>query len=188
VELAGENGLTVNMAEYETAKQKHSEESHTASAGAFKGGLADTSDQTAYLHTATHLLLAGLKKLLGDGTEQRGSNITPERLRFDFNCDHKLTEDEILFLQNFVNDAIKKSIPVVVKEMSLNDAMKDGATGIFAHKYGDIVKAYKMGDVSYEICGGPHAKNTGDLVNFKILKEESSSAGIRRIKAVVGQK
>jgi alanyl-tRNA synthetase len=185
VELAKEKGLTVSMDEYETAKQKHSEESHTASAGTFKGGLADTSENTACLHTATHLLLSGLKKLLGEETEQRGSNITPERLRFDFNCDHKLTETEIKFLEDFVNDAIAQKIPVVCKEMTLDKAKQDGATGIFAHKYGDLVKAYKIGEVSYEICGGPHAANTGDLGHFKILKEESSSAGIRRIKAVV---
>ena len=190
VEMAAERGLTVNTDEYEAAKQKHSEESHTASAGAFRGGLADTSDRTAYLHTATHLLLAGLKKLLGEDTEQKGSNITPERLRFDFNCDHKLTADEIAFLENFVNDAIERKLPAECLEMSLDDAKKFGAAGIFAHKYGQVVKVFPIGKkgeyISCEICGGPHAKNTADLVHFKIMKEESSSAGIRRIKAVIG--
>jgi len=184
-ELATEHGLTVNMEEFEIAKTKHSELSHTASAGTFKGGLADTSEETAYLHTATHLLLAGLKKLLGKGVVQKGSNITPERLRFDFNCDHKLTADEIVFLENFVNDAIQKQIPVTYKEMSLTEAREIGAEGSFANKYGERVKVYSIGDVSTEICGGPHASNTGDLVSFKIKKEESSSAGIRRIKAVI---
>ncbi|MCQ2381887.1 MAG: alanine--tRNA ligase [Clostridia bacterium] len=184
-ELASENGLTINMDEFEVAKNKHSELSHTASAGMFKGGLADTSAETAYLHTATHLLLAGLKKLLGKSVAQKGSNITPERLRFDFNCDHKLTTDEISFLEKFVNDAIQRKIPVTCQEMPLKDAQALGAEGSFANKYGERVKVYTMGDVSMEICGGPHAQNTGDLVSFKIIKEESSSAGVRRIKAVI---
>ncbi len=184
-ELAAEHGLTINMEEFEVAKNKHSELSHTASAGTFKGGLADTSEETAYLHTATHLLLAGLKKLLGKEVRQKGSNITPERLRFDFNCDHKLTPDEISFLEKFVNEAIQCKIPVTMQEMSLKEAQALGAEGSFANKYGERVKVYTMGDVSCEICGGPHAQNTGDLVSFKIVKEESSSAGVRRIKAVI---
>lgn len=184
-ELAAENGLTINMDEFEVAKNKHSELSHTASAGMFKGGLADTSEETAYLHTATHLLLAGLKKLLGKGVVQKGSNITPERLRFDFNCDHKLSADEISFLEKFVNEVIQRKIPVTVKEMPLKVAQELGAEGSFANKYGEMVKVYSIGDVSMEICGGPHAKNTADLISFKIIKEESSSAGIRRIKAVI---
>ena len=184
-ELANEHGLTVNLEEFEMAKNKHSELSHTASAGMFKGGLADTSEETAHLHTATHLLLAGLKKLLGDTVHQKGSNITPERLRFDFNCDHKLTSDEIAFLEKFVNGAIQRKIPVTMQEMSLKEAQTLGAEGSFANKYGEMVKVYTIGDVSREICGGPHAQNTADLVSFKILKEESSSAGVRRIKAVI---
>ncbi len=184
-ELATEQGLKIDMDEFEHAKQKHSELSHTASVGTFKGGLADTSTETACLHTATHLLLAGLKKLLGPNVVQKGSNITPERLRFDFNCDHKLTTEEIAFLENFVNDAIKRKIPVTVKEMSITEARAEGAEGSFANKYGAVVKVYTIGDVSKEICGGPHASNTGDLLSFKIIKEESSSAGIRRIKAVI---
>lgn len=184
-ELAAEHGLTINMEEFEVAKNKHSELSHTASAGTFKGGLADTSEETACLHTATHLLLAGLKKLLGNEVRQKGSNITPERLRFDFNCDHKLTSDEIAFLEKFVNDAIQRKLPVTMQEMSLKEAQTLGAEGSFANKYGERVKVYTIGDVSMEICGGPHAHNTADLVSFKIVKEESSSAGIRRIKAVI---
>ena len=184
-ELAAENGLTINMDEFDVAKNKHSELSHTASAGTFKGGLADTSEETACLHTATHLLLAGLKKLLGKEVRQKGSNITPERLRFDFNCDHKLTPEEIDFLEKFVNDAIQRKIPVTMKEMSLKEAQDLGAEGSFANKYGEMVKVYTIGDVSMEICGGPHAQNTADLISFKILKEESSSAGVRRIKAVI---
>ena len=184
-ELASEQGLTINMEEFEIAKNKHSELSHTASAGTFKGGLADTSEETAYLHTATHLLLAGLKKLLGKEVRQKGSNITPERLRFDFNCDHKLTPDEIAFLEKFVNEAIQRKLPVTMQEMSLKQAQDLGAEGSFANKYGECVKVYSIGDVSMEICGGPHAKNTADLVSFKIIKEESSSSGIRRIKAVI---
>ena len=184
-ELAAENGLTINMDEFDVAKNKHSELSHTASAGTFKGGLADTSEETACLHTATHLLLAGLKKLLGSEVRQKGSNITPERLRFDFNCDHKLTPEEITFLEKFVNDAIQRKIPVTMKEMSLKEAQTLGAEGSFANKYGEMVKVYTIGDVSMEICGGPHAQNTADLISFKIVKEESSSAGVRRIKAVI---
>ncbi len=184
-ELATENGLTINMEEFEIAKNKHSELSHTASAGMFKGGLADTSEETAHLHTATHLLLAGLKKLLGNTVHQKGSNITPERLRFDFNCDHKLTPDEIAFLEKFVNEAIQRKLPVTMQEMSLKEAQAIGAEGSFANKYGEMVKVYTIGDVSKEICGGPHAKNTADLISFKIVKEESSSAGVRRIKAVI---
>lgn len=184
-ELATEQGLTIAMDEFEAARQKHSELSHTASAGTFKGGLADTSQQTACLHTATHLLLAGLKKLLGKEVVQKGSNITPERLRFDFNCDHKLTPEEIAFLEKFVNDAIARKLPVTMREMPIAEARALGAEGSFANKYGDVVKVYTMGDVSIEICGGPHAQNTADLGHFKITKEESSSAGIRRIKAVI---
>lgn len=184
-ELAAEHDLTINMEEFEIAKNKHSELSHTASAGTFKGGLADTSEETAFLHTATHLLLAGLKKLLGKDVRQKGSNITPERLRFDFNCDHKLTPEEISFLDKFVNDAIQRKLPVTMKEMSLQEAQTLGAEGSFANKYGERVKVYTIGDVSMEICGGPHAQNTADLVSFKIVKEESSSAGVRRIKAVI---
>lgn len=184
-ELAGERGYEVDEEGYKKAFEEHQEKSRTASAGTFKGGLADTSMASAHLHTATHLLMAGLRKMFGNGVMQKGSNITPERMRLDFNVDHKLTPEEIKNLEDFVNDAIKKAIPVTYEEMSIDDAKKSGAVGVFESKYGDVVKVYTIGDVSKEICGGPHAKNTADLHHFKIVKEESSSAGIRRIKAIL---
>jgi alanyl-tRNA synthetase len=188
-ELAAEAGISVNMKEYEEARRRHSEQSHTASAGMFKGGLSDISEDTANLHTATHLLLAGLKKLLGPNVRQKGSNITPERLRFDFNCDRKLNVEELKFLEDFVNKSIQKKLPVICRQMSLNEAKRAGAEGVFLNRYGDTVKVYTVGHggdrVSCEICGGPHAENTADLGYFKIVKEESSGVGIRRIKAVL---
>ena len=184
-ELASERGYEVDEEGYKKAFEEHQEKSRTASAGTFKGGLADTSMASAHLHTATHLLMAGLRKMFGNGVMQKGSNITPERMRLDFNVDHKLTPEEIKNLEDFVNDAIKKAIPVTYEEMSIADAKKSGAVGVFESKYGDVVKVYTIGDVSKEICGGPHAKNTADLHHFKIVKEESSSAGIRRIKAIL---
>lgn len=184
-ELASERGYEVDEEGYKKAFEEHQEKSRTASAGTFKGGLADTSMASAHLHTATHLLMAGLRKMFGNGVMQKGSNITPERMRLDFNVDHKLTPEEIKNLEDFVNDAIKKAIPVTYEEMSIDDAKKSGAVGVFESKYGDVVKVYTIGDVSKEICGGPHAKNTADLHHFKIVKEESSSAGIRRIKAIL---
>lgn len=184
-ELASERGYEVDEEGYKKAFEEHQEKSRTASAGTFKGGLADTSMASAHLHTATHLLMAGLRKMFGNGVMQKGSNITPERMRLDFNVDHKLTPEEIKNLEDFVNDAIKKAIPVTYEEMSIDDAKKSGAVGVFESKYGNVVKVYTIGDVSKEICGGPHAKNTADLHHFKIVKEESSSAGIRRIKAIL---
>ena len=184
-ELASERGYEVDEEGYKKAFEEHQEKSRTASAGTFKGGLADTSMASAHLHTATHLLMAGLRKMFGNGVMQKGSNITPERMRLDFNVDHKLTPEEIKNLEDFVNGAIKKAIPVTYEEMSIDDAKKSGAVGVFESKYGDVVKVYTIGDVSKEICGGPHAKNTADLHHFKIVKEESSSAGIRRIKAIL---
>ena len=161
------------------------EKSLQASVGQFKGGLADSSKQSAYLHTATHLLLAGLQKKYGFDVKQRGSNITPERLRFDFNLDHKMSKEELDEIENFVNDAIAKSIPVICEIMTLEEAKNSGAEGIFASKYGQEVKVYTIGEISKEICGWPHADNTSDLHHFKIIKEESSSSGIRRIKAIL---
>ena len=184
-EIAKEKGYAVDRAGYEEAYKAHQEESRTASAGSFKGGLADSSYENAKLHTATHIMLAGLKKMFGNDVIQKGSNITPERLRFDFNLDHKMTEDEIKTLENFVNTAIERKIDVTWEEMTIEDARKAGAHGIFDTKYGEKVKVYTIGDVDKQICGGPHAKNTGDLHHFKIVKEESSSSGIRRIKAIL---
>lgn len=184
-ELANEIGYGVDEEGYKKAFLEHQEKSRTASAGTFKGGLADTSTASAHLHTATHLLMAGLRKKYGDFVMQKGSNITPERMRLDFNIDHKLSAEEIKWLEDFVNDAISKKIPVTVEEMTLDEAKNSGAVGVFESKYGEKVKVYTIGDVSKEICGGPHAKNTKDLHHFKIVKEESSSAGVRRIKAIL---
>lgn len=184
-ELAKEAGLSINMQEYEDAKAKHAALSTTASAGAFKGGLADTTNATAQLHTATHLLLAILREIYGEKVFQKGSNITPERLRFDFNIDHKLDAAEITEIEKRVNACIKQNLKIKVQETNLESAKKLGAVGSFADKYGELVKVYSIGNVSCEICGGPHAENTGELGTFKIIKEESVSAGIRRIKAVL---
>ena len=184
-ELAEERGYTVDRAEFDEKFKEHQEKSRVASAGVFKGGLADDSKQSARLHTATHLLLAGLQKMFGKQVVQKGSNITPERLRFDFNLDHKMTKEELDEVEQFVNDAIKRAIPVKCEIMSLDEAKKQGAHGTFIDKYGQEVKVYTIGDVSKEICGGPHAENTSELHHFKIIKEESSSSGIRRIKAIL---
>ncbi len=184
-ELAKERGYQVDEKGFAEKFEEHQEKSRQASAGQFKGGLADNSKQSAYLHTATHLMLAGLRKMFGEGVYQRGSNITPERLRFDFNLDHKMTEEELKTLEDFVNNAISRAIPVTMEVMSVDKAKESGALGIFTNKYGDEVKVYTIGDVSKEICGGPHAENTKDLHHFKIIKEESSSSGIRRIKAIL---
>ena len=184
-ELAHEKGLKVDEEGYNLAFKNHQEKSKANNDKVFKGGLADTSEQTTRLHTAVHLLQAALRKIISPDIYQRGSNITSERLRFDFNCDHKLTDEEKKKIEDFVNDAISKNIPVECREMSLDEARKEGALGIFDNKYGDKVKVYFIGDISKEICGGPHAKNTGELKHFKIVKEESSSAGVRRIKAVI---
>lgn len=183
-ELALEKGYKVDEEGFKTLFKEHQEKSRAVSAGMFKGGLAGDGEKMQNYHTATHLLLAGLRKL-NPQTIQRGSNITDERMRFDFNFDHKLTPDEIAFLQNFVNDAIKKDIPVQCEEMTLQQAKQSGALGIFENKYGEKVKVYTIGDISKEICGGPHATSTGKLGKFRIVKEEASSAGVRRIKAVL---
>ena len=171
---------------FKAAYAKHQELSRAGAEQKFKGGLADHSEETAKLHTATHLLHAALRKVLGTHVEQRGSNITAERLRFDFSHPDKMTPEQIAEVQALVNEAIERKLPVVCEEMSVDAARQAGAMGLFGNKYGEVVKVYTMGDVSKEICGGPHAQNTGDLVRFKILKEESSSRGVRRIKAVIG--
>lgn len=184
-ELAEQRGYTVDKNEFDEKFKEHQEKSRVASAGVFKGGLADQSKQSARLHTATHLLLAGLQKMFGKQVVQKGSNITPERLRFDFNLDHKMTKEELAQLEDFVNDAIKRELDVTCQIMTLEQAKAEGAHGTFSNKYGEEVKVYTIGDVSKEICGGPHAENTRELHHFKILKEESSSSGIRRIKAII---
>lgn len=184
-EMAKERGYAVDMAGYNEAFTAHQELSRTASAGAFKGGLADSSYENVKLHTATHIMLAGLKVMFGKEVIQKGSNITPERLRFDFNLDHKMTPEEIAELENFVNKAIERKLDVTCEELTLEEAKAQGAHGVFDAKYGEKVKVYTIGDVDKQICGGPHVKNTEELHHFKIVKEESSSSGIRRIKAIL---
>lgn len=185
VELAKEKGFTVDMEGYKQAEEKHKQASKAGAEQKFAGGLADNQEATTNLHTAAHLMLAGLRKLFGENTNQRGSNITAERLRFDFNLDRKMEADEIKKVEDYVNEAIQNKVPVVMEEMPIEKAREIGATGIFDNKYGDVVKVYMIGEYSKEICGGPHAKNTGDLGTFKIVKEQSSSSGVRRIKAIL---
>ena len=187
IEMAKEQGFEVDVDGFQSAYAKHQELSRAGAEQKFKGGLADHSEETAKLHSATHLLHAALRKVLGTHVEQRGSNITAERLRFDFSHPDKMTPEQIQEVAALVNDAIARKLPVICEEMSVDEARAAGAMGLFGNKYGEVVKVYTMGDVSKEICGGPHANNTGDLVAFKILKEESSSRGVRRIKAVIGE-
>ncbi len=186
MELADERGIKVDIINFEQRFKEHQEKSRQGAEGKFKGGLADASIQTARLHTATHLLNGALRKVLGDGIYQRGSNITEERLRFDFSFDRKLTADELNEVSRIVNEAINKCIDVIGEEMILDEARETGAIGIFDNKYGDRVKVYTIPGYSIEICGGPHASNTIELGKFIILKEGASSAGVRRIKAKIG--
>ena len=184
-ELAIEKGLTVDKKGFDEAFRHHQEISK-AQASSAKGGLTDRNEATIKYHTATHVMLAGLRKMFGDKTEQKGSNITEERLRFDFNCDHKMTDEELQTLENFVNDVIAKKIPVVKSELPYNQAISEGAYGVFNPTSDDeLVTIYTIDGVDKQICGGPHVENTGDLGTFKIKKEESSSSGVRRIKAVL---
>lgn len=185
-EICKEKGFGVDIEGYHNAFAEHQKKSQAGAEQKFKGGLADSGEQTTYLHTATHLMLAGLKKVLGrDDIEQKGSNITAERLRFDFNFERPLTEEEKKDVEKFVNDAIARDIPVVCEEMPIEKAREINAVGVFGSRYGEVVKVYTIGDVDCQICGGPHAERTGQLGEFKIVKEQSSSAGIRRIKAVI---
>ena len=184
-ELAKENGMTVDMKEFDELFKAHQEKSRLGSEQKFKGGLAEQNDTTIAYHTATHLLNAALKVVLGPETHQRGSNITTERMRFDFNCDHKLTDEEKQKTEDLVNEWIKEALPVTVEEMSKEEAVKSGAECMFIEKYPDIVTVYSIGNVSKELCGGPHVKNTSEIGKFKIKKEEASSAGVRRIKAII---
>jgi len=184
-ELAQENGLKVDIEGYEKAFKKHQEQSRAGAKEKFAGGLADHSEQTTKLHTATHLLHQALRNVLGDHVEQKGSNITVERLRFDFTHPEKVTKEQLDEIEAIVNEQISKGHNVSCEEMSVDDAKKAGAIGLFESKYGDTVKVYSVGDFSKEICGGPHVENTKDLGSFKIKKEQSSSAGVRRIKAIV---
>ena len=185
-ELAKENGFTLDKEGYDAAYKKHQEQSQAGAEQKFKGGLAEQNEVTARLHTATHLLNAALKAVLNDNNiNQRGSNITVERLRFDFNFDRKVTPEELKAVEDWVNEAINANVEITMEEMTVEEAKNAGAVGVFTNKYGDRVKVYTMGKYSKEICGGPHAKTTGELKKFKIKKEEASSAGVRRIKAVL---
>lgn len=184
-ELAREKDLTIDMIEYERLFKEHQELSRQGAAQKFKGGLADNTAETTALHTATHILHKALQIVLGEHALQRGCNITKERLRFDFNHPQKMTKEEIQKVEELVNSIIKKALPVACEEMSIEQAKESNATGLFSEKYGSIVKVYSIGDFSKEICGGPHVENSSELGRFKIIKEESASAGVRRIKAVL---
>ena len=184
-ELAKENEFGIDIKEFNRLFEIHQQKSRAGSEQKFKGGLAEQNKETIAYHTATHLLNAALKKVLGSDTHQKGSNITTERMRFDFNCDHKLTDEEKAKIEEVVNDWIKAGLDVKCEEMKKEDAVKSGAECMFIEKYPDIVTVYTIGDVSKELCGGPHVKNTSELGKFKIKKEEASSSGIRRIKAVL---
>ena len=186
-EMAAEKGINVDVDGFNERFKKHQEASHAGAEQRFKGGLQDHSEQTTRLHTATHLLHAALRKVLGPEVAQKGSNITPERLRFDFSFGRKMTDEEKAEVERLVNEYIQAAVPITCEEMTVAEAKAQGAIGLFESKYGERVKVYTMGEFSKEICGGPHASNTGDLKSFKIKKEEASSAGVRRIKAVIGE-
>lgn len=184
-DLAQEKGYKIDLTEFDKLFKEHQEKSRLGSEQKFKGGLAEQNEITTAYHTATHLLHQALRNVLGDHVKQSGSNITTERLRFDFSHPEKMTPEQIKQVENIVNEQIKRDLNVVSEEMPLEEAKKSGAIGLFENKYGDTVKVYTIGDFSKEICGGPHVKHTGELGHFKIKKEESSSAGIRRIKAIL---
>ena len=184
-ELAEEAGLKIDMEEFNELFKKHQDLSRAGSEAKFKGGLADHSEQTTAYHTATHLLHKALRIVLGENATQKGSNITAERLRFDFANPCKVTPEQLKEVEDIVNEQIKRDLPVTCEEMTLEEAKASGATGLFANKYGEKVKVYTIGDFSKEICGGPHVERTGGMGHFKILKEEGVAAGIRRIKAVL---
>ena len=185
LELAKEKGLNVDLDGFNTKFKEHQELSRTASQGKFKGGLAGDSEIETRYHTATHLLNAALKITVSPDIHQMGSNITTERMRFDFNCDHKLTPEELKATEDLVNKWIEEDLPVHKEEMTKEEALNSGAECRFIEKYPDIVTVYFVGDVSKELCGGPHVSHTGEIGHFKIKKEEASSAGVRRIKAVI---
>ena len=185
IEVASENNMTVDIDGFNEKFKEHQEKSRAGSTAKFKGGLASDSIMNTKYHTATHLLNAALKVVVNPDVHQMGSNITEERLRFDFNCDHKLTDEEKSKVEELVNKWIKEEIPVTKEEMNKEDAIKSGAECMFIEKYPDIVTVYSIGDVSKELCGGPHVENTSVLGEFKIKKEEASSAGVRRIKAIL---
>ncbi len=184
-EIASENSFKVDLETFDKLFKEHQEKSRLGSEQKFKGGLADQTEETIAYHTATHLLHKALQIVLGEHATQKGSNITQERLRFDFAHPQKVTKEELEEVEKIVNEQIQKDLPVTCEEMSYDEAKKSGAMGLFENKYGDKVKVYTIGDFSKEICGGPHVTNTGLLGTFKIKKEEASSAGVRRIKAIL---
>ena len=184
-DLAREQGFEIDNSEFEKLFKEHQEKSRMGSEQKFKGGLAEQNEKTIAYHTATHLLHKALQIVLGEHATQKGSNITTERLRFDFSHPEKMTKEQLQQVEDIVNEQIKRDLPVTCEEMTLEEAKGSGAMGLFENKYGDKVKVYTIGDFSKEICGGPHVSHTGELGHFKIKKEESSSAGVRRIKAVL---
>jgi alanyl-tRNA synthetase len=186
-ELAAEHGLGVDLEGYQAAYKKHQEESRGGAEAVFRGGLADNSEMTRRLHTATHLLHQALRQVLGTHVQQKGSNITPERLRFDFTHPAPMTDEELKRVQAIVNEQIKADLPVSFQTMTLEQARASGAIALFGEKYGEMVKVYSIGAFSREVCGGPHVEHTGELGRFVIQKEQSSSAGVRRIRAVLEQ-
>jgi alanyl-tRNA synthetase len=185
-ELASEHNLQVDRGGFDEAFREHQERSKMDTKQSFKGGLADQSEQTTRLHTATHLLHQALREVLGDHVAQKGSNITPERLRFDFSHPEKMSKEQIREVERIVNEKIQEDLPVSYDTMTLEKARENGAVALFGDKYDEVVKVYSIGNFSKEVCGGPHVDHTGELGGFKILKEQSSSQGVRRIKAVVG--
>jgi alanyl-tRNA synthetase len=184
-EMAHENGMEIDMAGFKKLYSQHQELSRQGAMQKFKGGLIDNAKKTTALHTATHLLHKALQVVLGEHVKQKGSNITNERLRFDFSHNQKLTPEELQKVEEIVNEIISQCLPVTCEEMPLERAMSIGAEGLFINKYGDNVKVYSIGDFSKEICGGPHVENTSELGKIKIIKEEGVSSGIRRIKAIL---
>jgi alanyl-tRNA synthetase len=184
-ELAAQAGLTADMDGYQQAFREHQEKSRQGAAGRFKGGLAERAPETVKLHTATHLLHQALRQVLGTHVEQRGSNITTERLRFDFAHTSKLTPGEVAEVERIVNEQIERDLPVTSQELSLDEARESDAIGLFEDRYGDRVRVYTIGDFSREICGGPHVERTGDMGRFRIAKQQSIGSGMRRIRAVL---
>ena len=177
--------MKIDLEGFDKLFKEHQEKSREGAKQKFKGGLADQSEESIAYHTATHLLNAALKEVIGKDVHQRGSNITSERMRFDFSCDHKMTDEEKAKTEELVNKWIDESLEVKCEEMSKEEAIKSGAECMFIEKYPDIVTVYTIGNISKELCGGPHVKNTKELGHFKIKKEEASSAGVRRIKAIL---
>ncbi|MEE1058175.1 MAG: alanine--tRNA ligase-related protein, partial [Treponema sp.] len=184
-ELAAESGFKVDIEGFKEAEKKHQEASKTLDAGAAKGGLAEHSDTTTKYHTATHILQQALVNVLGEHVAQKGSNINEDRMRFDFTHPEPMTKEQIQQVEDIVNEQIQKDLPVTMDVMTLDEAKACGARALFASKYGEKVKVYSIGDFSKEVCGGPHVQHTAQIGTFKIQKEQSSSAGVRRIRAVI---